>query len=65
MGQLYKKNNVEWLVAKVEVIAPGYHLKVEDYNKDEDLIDGWLFRLEPPQDYLDWKARIEQQNNNF
>lgn len=62
MKAFYKLDGNIWHVRTDKVINRNYQYDVNDYDEDTDLMDGWIFRLEPPQDYLDWLEEQEQEN---
>lgn len=43
-----------WLFAENEIASKDYRYKIEDFEDEKELEDGWSFLLEAPTAYTDW-----------
>lgn len=61
MGLFYKKkNNGDWHEPSDWIANANWEYKAEQFSEDTDLEDEWLFRPEPPQEYLEWLENQEE-----
>lgn len=62
MGKFYKQEGENWIGDISTIEHKDFSYNAEDFVEDEDLLDGWMFRLEPPIEYLEW---LEEKNNSY
>ena len=65
MGKFYKKDGEDWIGDISTAETKDFLYTAEDFTKDEDLLDGWIFRLEPPTEYLDWLKNQENAEDTI
>lgn len=60
----YKNENNGWLKSNW-IASKNWEYFAKDFSEDTDLEDGWIFRNEPPLEYLEWLEELKRQEEEI